>query len=114
MSADMEYKVFYTCYGTNDTVESSKPYTADRDNMVAIAQQVLRADGDFFGMVDENGVTLQFMRQEDDRIWMEIPVPSEGGSYGRRILVSDLERVLLSVVPPLNPVRMNGLEFKQW
>lgn len=110
----MEYKVFYTCYGTNDTVESSTPYSTDRDNMVAIAQQVLRAGGDFFGMVDESGVTLQFMRQEDDKIWMEIPMPSESGSYGGRILVSDLERVLLSIVTPLNPIRMNGLEFEQW
>ena len=110
----MEYSVFYTRYETGDTMDSNTPYSCDRDTMVAMGQQILRADGDFFGIVDENTLTLQFMVQDDGRIWMELPVPSEGGSYGKHILSSDLECELLSVMLPFDPSRMEGLRFERW
>ncbi len=110
----MKVRVFYTCYSTGESVDSSSPYETDFDTMVSMAQQLLRAEGDFFGIVDERGRTLQFMVQGEGEIWMEIPVPAEGGSYGRLLAVPDLEHTLLSVQHPLDPSGIDGLQFEAW
>ena len=110
----MEYRVFYTCYGTDDSVESNEPFMTDRDTMISMAQQILRSDGDFFGLSDDNHITLQFMMEKGNKIWMEIPAPVDGGSYGKQINASDLEAALLSIDQPFEPDEMAGLTFQKW
>ena len=110
----MEYRVFYTCYGTDDSVDSNSPFMTDRDTMISMAQQILRRDGDFFGLIDDNHITLQFMMEKGNKIWMEIPAPVDGGSYGKQIDISDLEATLLSIDQPFEPAKLAGLAFKKW
>jgi len=110
----VEYHVFYTCYGTDDSVDSNAPYVTDRDTMISMAQQILREDGDFFGITDDNEVTLQFMVENGNKIWMEIPSPADGGSYGKQINASDLEAALLSIDQPFEPDKMAEFTFQKW
>jgi len=110
----MEFRVFYMSHETEDRVDATEPYLTDRDTMVSMAQQLLRGDGDFFGIIDERGTTLQFIMQGEDDVWMEIPMPSKGGSYGRVLPIENLETMLLSIEPPFLPSRIEGLNFQQW
>ena len=114
MGEDQLFKVFGTCYETDTTILATDPYTTDRDNMVSMAQQLLRSDGDFFGVIDENNVTLQFMMDGAGGVWMEIPIPSKNGSYGKRIQIQDLEGTLLLVGACIEPEEIGGMEFQQW
>lgn len=110
----MRYRVFYTCYETDDVVESNNPLVTDRENMISIAQQVLRGDGDYFGIIDENDVTLQLMVVGSDRLRIEVPEPSERGSYARTITLTDLESELLAISPLFDRTKMTGLVFEPW
>ena len=114
MREDPLFKVFGKCYGTDTTILATDPYTTDRDNMVSIAQQLLRSDGDYFGLIDGNNVTLQFIMDDAGGIWMEIPIPAKNGSYGKRIQIQDLEGTLLLVGACFDPEEFGGMEFQQW
>lgn len=110
----MNYRVFYSCAATGDAVDSETPYSTDRDTMIAMAQQLLRSEGDYYGIIDENGVALQFMVENQETLWMEIPVPAEQGSYGGQLPFSELEKTLLALAPPFDPGGIAGLQFQPW
>jgi hypothetical protein len=85
----MAYRAFYACYETNRIVEAERAHEFDLDAAAALAADILRDDEDFFGLIDEQVQTLQFMR-DGEAVWMEIPVPAEQGSYGMHVAVEDV------------------------
>ena len=109
-----ELRVFYTCYESGETVESRAPIAAAREDIIAIARRVLRGDGDFLGLVDQQDGTLQLMREADGRVWMEIPVPAEGGSYGKHVELGEVEATLAGIAVPFDPEELPGLRFEPW
>ena len=110
----MEYKIFYTCYETDNSVLADNPYVTDRDTMIATGQQVLRGDGDFIGVIDENGRTLQMMIDGLNDVRIEILEPSKRGSWARTASVRDIENELLSIVQPFDANTAKGMVFESW
>jgi hypothetical protein len=107
------FQIFYNCQETGDRLDSSAPFPADRDTALSMAQQILRADADFFGIVDDTNTTLQFMVQ-GAQIWMEIPAPEKRGSFGQTIAFSELEPTMLSLASPFMPASFGGMKFSSW
>ena len=70
--------------------------------MITIGMQVLRGDGDFIGVVDENGRTLQIMINDLNDIRIEVPEPSKRGSWARTFSVKNIENELLSIALPFD------------
>lgn len=71
--------------------------------------------GSFFGIISDQGVTLQFyLEDHDDNITMEIPAPEEQGSYSNCV---SFERAL-ELVKGLNEVFSRSdfpdLQFGRW
>ncbi len=78
------YRVFFCIANSErDDVEAEDEIEMRHADVYSELFAELEEHEDFFGMVDENGVTLQCMYHADeDRYWFEIPVEDEGGSYG--------------------------------
>jgi len=110
----MGYRVFYCCDSTGDKVEASAAIAMDRDTIVSTAMQVLRNEGDFFGVIDDSAVTLQFMVEAGNKLWMEIPVPKKGGSRGKHIGIDDVESILLSLPESITPSAFPDMRFESW
>lgn len=110
----MDCLVFYTCYETDDVVHADSPYPTDKDNMIGIGQQVLRGDGDFFGVIDKNGSTVQFMVEGDNKVRVEMPDPERGGSWARYFSANDLETELLGISVPFDSSTKRGMSFESW
>jgi len=109
----MPYRAFYCCNSTNEIVESTDAYEIELDWARNIVFDILRDDGDFFGLTDDAGVTIQFMR-EQDRVWMEIPSPKDRGSFGRHIDILEVGSAITSLPANLSPREMDGFEFQPW
>ncbi len=77
-----EFEVFYYCESLNESIESDAPVAMQRSELSAACSRYLVDNGDFFGVTDKHGTTLQVMRTNADRIWMEVPAPERQGSYG--------------------------------
>ena len=98
----MPYRAFYNCQSTEERVDSANAYDIELDGAANIVVDILRTEGDFFGLTDTAGVALQFM-QEADSAWMEIPAPSEGGSYGAHVPPTEaIEHWLTEAAEPLD------------
>ncbi|MEM9415592.1 MAG: hypothetical protein AAGA29_08975 [Planctomycetota bacterium] len=109
----MVYQAFYCCYSTGKQVASSDPVEIDRDCVGTVALDVLRAKDDFFGLVDSEGTTLQFMR-EDEHVWMEVPAPAEQASYGKSITMDALKALLASLPPTFSHDSFPGMVRGSW
>lgn len=79
----MKYRVFYCQYETGKSVTSDDGLVLD---LAVVCDQLLPelSPGDFLGVVDAGGTTVQ-TAVEKDHWWVEIPAPDEGGSYGKKL-----------------------------
>ena len=67
-------KLFYTNYGTNETVESSNAIEVTVESAIRTFLELLDGSENFLGLVDENNNCIQFVNEEN--IWLlDIPKP---------------------------------------
>lgn len=107
------YKVFYHCYSREVSAEADDNATMSAAEIVAQFPEILLKPDDFFGIVDANGVTLQFMRNRVERVWMEIPCPEKEGSYGNHTNLQAALEVLKQLPESFEELK-NGLVFQSW
>lgn len=110
-----EYQVFYS-FGDGDVeVGADEALTMNISEGFPELLAQLTTDGDFLGIIDRDGNTLQMMyNADDDRYWIEIPCPENGGSYGCH-MVRDQVVGLVEALPTRFALAMlRGAEFKQW
>ena len=110
----MEVKSFYSCQSSGDEVPSSEPVSFDKDAVIDVALQILRAPGDFIGFIDSSDRVIQFYFEESGEIWVEHPSPKDGGSFGKVVLFSDLEPLLKDLPCKFHKMCLPGLEFRAW
>ena len=110
-----ELRVFQWCASTGESIDSASPFATDRDTAIGMALGALFDVGDFFGCIDVDGVTLQFMIEPDGTIRAEVPVPERRGAWCRVIAtVAELERELVAVRIPFSVPPDDRYEFESW
>lgn len=109
----MSFKAFYSCNSTEERVDSADAYDIDLKWAANIVVDILRDEGDFFGLTDGAGTTLQFMR-ESESVWMEIPSPADRGSYGAHIAITDVRPTIVALPDLLDPKQLTNLDFQAW
>lgn len=109
----MEYQVFYFCFDKGEDVPGSDPVTRAAAELPELAERMLCDEGDFVGVIDASGNTLQFMAMEDS-VWLEIPAPEEHGSYGQHLSFEELLDVLRELPATFSPKLFSEFAFKPW
>ena len=78
------YRVFYHFYSSGDSVASEDPVVMNEADIYSPMLGKLSQDGDFIGLIDANGETLQVMYEADnDHYWIEVVALEARGSYGK-------------------------------
>ena len=108
-----KFTVFYQSYSLDEGVEPEAAVRMSVEEILEALPRLLQGNGDFFGVVDQEGVTLQFMRGNCDRVWMEIPVPKEQGSYGKHSTLQSVLETVADLPPSFDSLRV-GLTFQSW
>jgi len=83
------------------------------EDMIDAVPRYLLENGDFFGIVDTSGVTLQLMRGNDNRVWMEVPSPDEQGSYGRHTTLESVPDMVTHLPSSFASLK-SELTFQSW
>jgi hypothetical protein len=112
----VRYKVFYALEeSVEDAVAGEDAVEMDHADIYSELFGGLAKHGDFFGMVDANGTTLQVMyHAERDRYWFEIPVENEGGSYGRFLDFDQAANLIKSLQPTFDVASFPSFVFEPW
>ena len=76
---------------------------------------LLKEDGEFIGVVDEAGTTLQMMYQsEDDLYWFEVPCPEKAGAYGMALIFDEAADFLRSLDGLIPREGYPNFSFSSW
>ena len=109
------YRVFYCFYGEPAEVPWSQPVPIVHADIYSDLFGRLQQDGDFLGVVDQMGRTLQIMYNADrDRYWVEIPAPERRGGYGRYMTFDEATDLLKKLPETFVPDAVPSLAFTAW
>ena len=73
--------VFYYDEETGDTIDSLHPEVCSKQKALALFNVLSKTRDSFFGLVDQNNTTVQFICLKGNKWRLDIPVPEEGGAY---------------------------------
>lgn len=108
------YRVFYNAVRLGE-VPAEDARDIDLADVYTEIFPLLNEEGEYFGLVDSNGTTLQAMYdEENDQYWFEVPRPDLQGSYGKH-LSFDASMDLIKSLGRSFPVDgFDGFEFQAW
>ncbi len=109
------YRVFYTFYATDTSVAADDAVPMNEADIYSELLGSLTEDGDFIGLIDNRGTTLQVMYEaKGDRYWVELPSPQRRGSYGARLSFDALTELFKVLPREFDPESLTLLEFQSW
>jgi hypothetical protein len=114
--ADLKtYRVFYTFYGSDRSVVAAEAIPMNEADIYSELLGSLADDGDFIGLIDDRGTTLQVMYEaDDDAYWVEVPSPQRGGSYGARLSFDALVDLFKALPGEFGPESLPLFQFRSW
>lgn len=108
-------KVFYSIYQMDKEVPSNQAAPIAKGKITTLLNNVSKGEKNFIGFIDNDDVTIQFYVDTLDKIWIEIPFPSEKGSYGKHVSVSEMHQIVSTLSPPYHQYKSKlNLHFEAW
>jgi len=71
--------VFYYDEETGDTIDSLQPEECFKQKALSLFNVLTQTPGSFFGLVNKDNSTLQFICEDEDTWRVEIPIPERDG-----------------------------------
>ncbi|BDM65095.1 hypothetical protein NFHSH190041_25470 [Shewanella sp. NFH-SH190041] len=110
----MTYSVFFCDYCEDKVLESNDAKESSLEEILHSMDCVLHMPRNFFGIIDEENNTLQFMVNEDKMILLDIPIESKGGSYSGVFRLEDCMLIVKKTEDIPSLIERLDLEFQLW
>jgi hypothetical protein len=111
----MHFRVFYFFGRSGESVASTAPMEMSAK---AIRDQLLcrlHSEDDYLGIMDAGDNLLQILRvPNEDRYWVELPLEAAKASFGRYMVLTEVEELILGLPPVLGRGRIPGMEYRPW
>lgn len=102
----------------DEEIPGSNPVPLDQPQVIELIERAMQSAGNFIGFVDDEGVTLQVAfepHQNNQEVWIDIPIPKAKGSYGGYFSAAQGRDILLSLQMPFSQYTEKlNLEFSPW
>ncbi|HHG3517577.1 TPA: hypothetical protein ACPV0E_004606 [Vibrio parahaemolyticus] len=107
--------VFFSIAQTKENISPQSPIEIGPGEIYEYLVDVAQCPNNFIGFIDREGTTLQFMVDEFDKIWLDIPSVEEKGSYGKHITNAEMIALVDSLKGPYSKyVKDLNLELLKW
>ena len=110
----MTLRVFFVDYCEGKRVDSKDAWEATLEDILHEMDCVLHYPRNFIGVIDGNDVTIQFMVNKDKTILVDVPVPEEGGSYGKTTDLRECLNLVRKIGDRIQLEEIDGLTFERW
>ncbi|PQO44001.1 hypothetical protein [Blastopirellula marina] len=107
-------KYFYFDEGKKKGIDGSTPQPATEAEVLAAWDAMSGQPLSFLGIVNEAGVTLQFMWEEDGSMVVDVPVPERSGSWTKTSDEADCKRIIADFYAGSDPTQIDDLTFEEW
>ena len=96
------------------SVSSSDPHIVGVDRAVAEFDALSRVEGNFLGVVRDDGELLQFVWNGDGTLDVNAPRPAWNGSFTRRASFAECRGLIESFAAGLAVEAIPGIRFDGW
>lgn len=110
----MLYKIFFSDFTENKILDACDARQASKDEILHSMDCVLHMPNNFLGIIDKNGVTLQFMVNTDKSVYIDIPVPKKNGSYAKTAELQSCFSIVQELDKEIVIATIDGLAFNSW
>lgn len=110
----MLHQAFFTCYSRGQSVSSSRPQTLDTDDLRRLLLYCLLEEDDFMGVLDAEGVVLEFIRTGAGEVMVELPDLEAHGSLQRCLSLEEALEFLERLPADLTRLDPSGFEWRAW
>lgn len=110
----MSFKFFYTDYATNQSIRSDEPKDSTLDSIIESMNDVLVAEDNFLGLIDDEDNMLQFMVEEDGSILIDLPNNEQKGSLSKTATLAECVEMVKAIQETIAFEDIDGLVFKAW
>ena len=115
MTRPSTYEVFYRLSAAAEDTPAESPVRMSEADIFTRLFARLEMDGDFLGVIDSAGNTLQILYQAaTDTYWVELPRPTERGSYGCALSRDDATDLFKSLPQKFDNREFPDFEFERW
>jgi predicted Zn finger-like uncharacterized protein len=108
------FVVFECDYRTGRNRDPEDQAYYDFDQIERSMREVLTGPRNYFGVIDQFGVTLQFMANADGSVQVDVPDRTRKGSMTKDASLEECVRLVLSAGPSLAELVIPGLVFEPW
>jgi hypothetical protein len=109
------YQAFYDIAGMGDQVTGDSPIEMELADVYTDVFPFMKEDGDFFGLIDTKGTTLQALyHAADDTYWLEVPRPDLNGSFGAYLTFDEASDLIKSIDGDFPLEGFSGFRFNGW
>lgn len=109
-----EYHVFYNLVRLEEPIEADDPLSATSQEVMNTLFPLLKDEGEYLGLTDSRGTTLQMIVTGDEQYWVEVPNPEVNGSFGTRMDWDEVRELLRSLPAFFPTMGFDGFEFVEW
>jgi hypothetical protein len=108
-------KIFYSDIRTDEHVPADSPKDVDITEALALFDNLSDAEGCFFGVLDAEERTLQFMYNKDGSLYIDMPLPARSGSACKDgASFEECRKMIIDFSLGLAPDSIPGLSFEPW
>ena len=107
-------RVFYYDEETGDSIDSLHPEVCPKQKALSLFNVLTGTAGSFFGLVNKNNDTLQFICENEDEWRVEIPIPEKNGllfCYVQTDTCIELIKCVYDNIPILTIIQMRFERF---
>jgi len=98
-----------------DEVAADSPLQIEIEAFCLEIFPFVKEDGDFFGFIDSQGITLQAMYHSDaDSFWFEVPCPDLEGAFGAHLSSDSASDLVHSLSGDFPKRGYPDFEFRAW
>jgi hypothetical protein len=111
----MHYRVFYFFERSGESITSTSPVEMTAKSIREQLLHRLHSDDDYVGIMDARDNVLQILRDPGgDRYWVELPMEEARASFGRYMVLAELEELLLGLPKVLDRSRIPDMQYRPW
>lgn len=108
-------KVFFSITQTKEFVSSESPIEIGGGEIYSLLADFAQKPKNFIGFIDQQDTTIQFMVDEFDKIWVDIPSVENKGSYGKHMNNEEMLKLINDLSEPYSKyIKDLNLTFTQW
>ncbi len=109
-----EYLVSYCDYESGRQVAADGSVSMSLQEVLVLMDEILVSPGSFLGVTVQDGSMLQFIVNDDGSMCLDVPSPSERGSYAKQTTLDACKSVLRGTGTSVQREAIEGLAFERW